>query len=90
VGQHQIRAINTKKGEDMNWVWMELRKLRNTRTRLRKRMMVNMRKVRTIEKIVGECEPDIYCRIEPQVVIVEDKITPEEVGNNKNRCLAEE
>ena len=41
-----IRLINTRKGEDMGV--MELRKW------LRKRMMVNMRKVRSIVEIVGD------------------------------------
>ena len=41
-----IRLINTRKGEDMGV--MELRKW------WRKRMMVNMRKVRSIVEIVGD------------------------------------
>ena len=49
-GQHQIRPTNTKKGEDMNWGLMELSK------QFWERRMVNLRKVRTIEKIVGECD----------------------------------
>ena len=62
-GQHQIRPINTKEGEDMNLGKeddkgvMELRKL------LRERMKLNMMKVRTIEEIVGECETDISGRM---------------------------
>ena len=42
--------INTKKGKDMNWGLMELSK------QFWERRMVNLRKVRTIEKIVGECD----------------------------------
>ena len=42
--------INTKKGEDMNWGLMELSK------QFWERRMVNLRKVRTIEKIMGECD----------------------------------
>ena len=43
-----IRLMNTMKLENMTWGVMELRKW------LRKRMMVNMRKVRSIVEIVGD------------------------------------
>ena len=52
-----IRPINTRKGENMTWGVMELRKW------LRERTMVDMRKVRTIEEIVGESETDFSCRM---------------------------
>ena len=52
-----IRPINTRKGENMTWGVMELRKW------LRERMMGNMRKGITIEEIAGECETDFSCRM---------------------------
>ena len=56
---------------------------------LKEIMMVDMRKVRTIEKIVGECERDICFRICSQVFIVKGTITQEKVKNNKIRSAQE-
>ena len=49
-----ISLINTRKGEDMNWGEEHNKGVIELRKWLRERMMVNMRKVVTIEEIVGD------------------------------------
>ena len=55
------RPINTRKVEDMNWVEEDGRRVMELSKWLRERMMVNMRKVRTIEEMVREFETDLSC-----------------------------
>ena len=58
-----IIPINTREGEDMNWGEEDDEGVMELRKWLRERMMVNMRKVITIEEIVGECETGLSCRM---------------------------
>jgi hypothetical protein len=55
------RPINTRKVEDMNWVEEDGRRVMELSKWLRERMMVDMRKVRTIEEMVREFETDLSC-----------------------------
>ena len=48
-----IRPINTRKGEDMKWGEEDDKRVIELRRWLNGRMMVDTRKVRTIEEIVG-------------------------------------
>ena len=54
LGTTSVRPINTKNGEDMDYGEEVDKGVLELRKWLRERMMVNMRKVRTIEEIVGE------------------------------------